>query len=78
MEGHLHKTHIGQVAVVAQEGAAHGLHTVTAVVAETRRRVDGKQSFHEVGSVKVAAGLAGYEKIFHLADSAKGQANRLL
>ena len=71
MESHLHKTHIGQVAVVAQEGAAHGLHTVASVVAETRRRVNGKEGFHEVGGVKVAAGLAGYEKVFHLAEKCK-------
>ena len=65
MQGHLHKSHVGQLAIVAQEGAALGLHLFAAIIAELGTGALLLDGTHEVGRVQVATGLAGYDEEFH-------------
>lgn len=65
VQGHLHKSHVGQLAIVAQEGAALGLHLFAAIIAELGTGALLLDGTHEVGRVQVATGLAGYDEEFH-------------
>ena len=65
------KAHVGQVAVVAEQGAALLLHGITPKEAELSLCIEVAQRLHEMGGMEVATGFAGYQEIFH-AEGDKG------
>ena len=50
---------------MTQQSASHSLHAVAPVITEFCLRVLTKESLHQMGSVKVAAGFAGNKEITH-------------
>ena len=61
----LHQTHVGERFVVTHKGAADALHGVAAEVAKLGLGVALNERLHEAAGVKVAAGFAGNEIVFH-------------
>ena len=61
-----HKTHIGQVLVVAHAFAADGRHEVAAEEAKLRRGVILAQRGHQPAGVEVATCLAHYQIVLHI------------
>ena len=65
MTDDLHQTHISERLVVAHKGAADTLHGVAAEVAKLGLGVALQERLHQTAGVKVAAGFAGNEIVFH-------------
>ena len=65
MGHHLDEAHDGEVADVSYRRAAYSGHEVAAPEAELRIGVLLTQRPHEVGTVEIARGFAGYEVVFH-------------
>ena len=67
MEHNGQDTHICQLPVVHEEILAPTLfsHKVAAVEVELSLRITGFNGLHEVGSMQVATGFSGYDKILH-------------
>ena len=61
-----HKTHIGQVLVVAHALATDGRHEVAAEEAKLRRGVILAQRGHQPAGVEVATRLAHYQIVLHI------------
>ena len=62
---HLDEAHDGEVADVAYGNSSDSGHEVAAPEAELRIGVLLTQRPHEVGTVEIARGFAGYEVVFH-------------
>ena len=65
VEHHLHKAHISQVAVVAQQLHTLGLHEVAAETAKLGFGIVRSERTNEMGGVQIAGGFAGYKEIAH-------------
>ena len=65
MHDHFDKTHDGEVANVTYRSATYLSHGVAAPEAELRLRVAFEKCFHQIGSMKVARGFAGYDIVLH-------------
>ena len=65
MTDDLHQTHVSERLVVAHKGAADTLHGVAAEVAKLGLGVALRERQHQAAGVKVAAGFAGNEIVFH-------------
>ena len=65
MEQHGHKTHIGQVTIMAHTGASDGRHQVASEKPERCLWVVLAQGTHEMTGMEVATGLTYNEIILH-------------
>ena len=65
MEDHLHKAHVRQIPVVAQQLHPLGLHEIAAETAKLGFGIVRSERTNEMGGVQIAGGFAGYEEIAH-------------
>ena len=65
VEQHLHETHVGEFAVVAQQQHPLGLHQVAAETAKLGFGIARLERTHEMGRVQIARRFTGYKKIAH-------------
>ena len=65
VEHHLHKAHVRQIPVVAQQLHTLGLHEVAAETAKLGFGIVRPKRTDEMGGVQIAGGFAGYEEIAH-------------